>query len=104
MEEIDGSKVRAKSESLDSRSNPIVNSQVGSGQKHKASRSTPQVVVLKWAQVTLRPIDLDEWLAKASELLSQVQGMVLEAERHLRAIGDKAIEAEWQVRVVEVCI
>ena len=83
---------------------PCVNSQVGSGQKCKASRSTPQIVILKWARVTSRSIDFNEELAKASGLLSQVWGKVLEAERPVRAVGDKAIEAEQQVRVVEVHI
>ena len=26
----------------------------------------------------------------------------MEAERHVRAVGDEAIEAEWRVRAVEV--
>ena len=42
-----------------------------------------------------KSFDFNEELAKASRLLSQVQGKVLEAEWHVRAIGDEAIEAEW---------
>ena len=52
------------------------------------------MVVLKWAQVTPKSINFEEELAKASGLLSQIRGEVLEAERHVRAIGDEAIEAE----------
>ena len=54
--------------------------------------------------MTPKSVDFEEELAKASRLLSQIQGEVLEAERRVRAIGDKAIEAEQHVRAVEVHI
>ena len=45
--------------------------------------------------MTSKSIDFDKELAKASGLLSQVQGNVLEAKRHVSTVGDKAIEAKW---------